>query len=196
MKPSTVRIAPELIQACEAVRPTWFSTTSFINEMIRKGLDSIDTCGTLGEPNGQRDREKKSEGSTFKKDIYKKDINKEKTNFKKVRFKFSRSSIPFDLDGHVDKIEEFWKTKTGQKSEAAWNLLIAQLIAIKSKYGDSVVGTQLESAIVGGPKGPWSCITLKNYETFGKTSGDLRVLSDQQKHPAARVFTAEGGFQE
>jgi hypothetical protein len=193
MKPTTIRIAPELIQACDAVRPTWFSTTSFINEMIRKGLDSIDTSVTLGEPSEQHDTQREKRGSTS--NTYIEDNkNKEKNFSKKVRFKFNKALIPFELDAHRDKIETFWKAKQGSKSEAAWTLLLTGLQAIKEKYGDKIVADQLDLAIVGGPKGPWSSITLKNYEQF-KTP----IWFSQEpptSHPASRVFTADGGFEE
>ena len=193
MKPTPVRIAPELFQACEAARPTWFSATSFINEMIRKGLDSIDRDVTLGEPSEQQDTQREKRGSTSNTYIENKK-NKEKNFSKKIRFKFNKSLIPFELDAHASKIEEFWKVKTGAKSEAAWNLLIAGLQSIQTKYDDRTVGEQIDLAIVGGPKGPWSSITLKNYEQFKKP-----VSFNQEpptSHPAQRVFTADGGFQE
>ena len=192
MKPTTIRIAPELIQACDAVRPTWFSTTSFINEMIRKGLDSIDTPVTLGEPSEQHDTPREKRGSTS--NTYIDNKKKEKIFSKKVRFKFNKSLIPFDLDAHASKIEEFWKVKTGAKSEAAWNLLMVGLQSIQTKYDDRTVGEQLDLAIVGGPKGPWSSITLKNYEQFKKPTSYNQEAP--MNHPASRVFTAEGGFQE
>jgi hypothetical protein len=101
---------------------------------------------------------------------------------------------PLELDAHASKIEEFWKVKTGAKSEAAWSLLITGLQAIQTKYNDQIVGEQLDLAVVGGPKGPWSSITLKNYEQFKKP-----ISFNQEpptSHPAQRVFTADGGFQE
>ena len=194
MKTQTVRIAPELLKACESARPTWLSTTSFINEMIKKGLDAIDRDVTLGEPRKQPDT-KKELGSTLIDSRYiEKKKNKEKNLLKKVRFKFNKSLIPFELDPHASKIEEFWKVKTGAKSEAAWNLLMTGLQSIQTKYGDQTVGEQLELAIVGGPKGPWSSITLKNYEQFKKPASFNQ--EPPASHPAQRVFTADGGFQE
>ena len=88
-------------------------------------------------------------------------------------------------------IESFWKVKTGRKTEESFNLLISGLSQIKKKYGSEVVKTQLELAIVGGPKGPWSGITLKNYETFGtKTKGSFQA-EQPINHPASRVFRAD-----
>ena len=192
MPADKIRIAPELVQACESTRPTWFSTTAWINEMIRRGLDSIDTSVTLGEPNEKRDTHKGNEGSTSRTYRDSKKENKEK------KFKFKKSLIPFSLDEHSVKIEEFWKVKNGAKSEASWKQLVCGLEAIQSKYGTKALQEQLDLAIVGGPKGPWSSITLKNYEQFSLASGKFNGGSSEptQKHPAQRVFTASGGFQE
>jgi hypothetical protein len=194
MKPTPVRIAPELFQACEAARPTWFSATSFINEMIRKGLDSIDRDVTLGEPSEQRDTQTERGSTLIDSRYIETKKNKEKNFSRKVRFKFNKALIPFDLDVHASKIEDFWKVKTGAKSEAAWNLLMTGLQSIQTKYDDQTVGEQLDLAIVGGPKGPWSSITLKNYEQFKKPTSFNQEPS--VAHPAHRVFTSDGGFQE
>ena len=58
MPANSTRIAPELIKACEAKKPSWLSTTSFVNEMISKGLATLDACDTLKVPN-ERERETK-----------------------------------------------------------------------------------------------------------------------------------------
>tara|TARA_Y100001963_G_scaffold157028_1_gene252115 strand:+ start:1819 stop:2427 length:609 start_codon:yes stop_codon:yes gene_type:complete len=188
MPETSIRIAPELLQACKEAQPSWHSTTSFVNEMIQKGLLSIDTCDTLGIPN-DRETQKEKKGREVL-PITKKvpnTINKEKEKLKKVRFKFSQDLIPFDLSSFSDSIENFWKVKTGKRTEESFNLLIANLTKIKEKYGSQVVADQLESAIAGGPKGSWSNITLKNYETFGATqkrSWEQETIN----HPASRVF--------
>ena len=188
------RIAPELVARVQATQPSWLDTTSWINELINRGLSGVAGCVTLGEPSEQRDTQTER-GSTLIDNRYiENKKNKEKNFSRKVRFKFNKSLIPFELDGHAAKIEEFWKVKTGAKSEAAWNLLMTGLQSIQTKYDDQTVGEQLDLAIVGGPKGPWSSITLKNYEQFKKP-----ISFNQEppaSHPAQRVFTAEGGFQE
>ena len=194
MPTDKIRIAPELVQACESARPTWFSTTAWINEMIRRGLDSIDTSVTLGEPNEKRDTHKGNEGSTSK--TYKDSIKENKE--KKFKFKFKKSLIPFSLDDHADKIEEFWKVKNGAKSEASWKQLVCGLESIQSKYGSKALQEQLDLAIVGGPKGSWSSITLKNYEQFSLTSGKFNGGPPEptQKHPSHQVFSTQPQFEE
>ena len=191
MPETSIRIAPDLLQACKEAQPSWHSTTSFVNEMIQKGLLAIDTCGTLGIPNDREtQKEKKGREVLPNTNRVPNSINKEKEKLKKFRFKFSQDLIPFELSSFSDPIESFWKVKTGKKTEEAFNLLISNLTKIKEKYGSQVVTDQLEAAIAGGPKGSWSNITLKNYETFGVTQ-KKPWEEETVKHPASRVFRAD-----
>ena len=189
------RIAPELASRCEATKPPWFDTTSWINHLIHLGLEGVAGHVTLEEPS-DRETHTKKRGSESNRKTYKDSIKEGKE--KKFKFKFKKSLVPFSLDDHADKIEEFWKAKNGAKSEASWRQLVCGLEAIQSKYGSEALQEQLDLAIVGGPKGPWSSITLKNYEQFSLVSGKFNGGSPEpmQKHPAQRVFTASGGFQE
>ena len=51
-------IYKSLLQECKNRKPEWTSTTSFVNEMLAKGLATLDTSVTLKVPN-EREREKK-----------------------------------------------------------------------------------------------------------------------------------------
>lgn len=186
------RIAPELIEACEAVKPSWISTTSFINEMISKGLASIDTDVTLKIPNENTHTDKKESEVFSNTNRVPNSINKEKN---KKRFLFKKDLIPFDLELHAKHIEQFWKIKKGQKTEAAFNLLISSLVSLQKRYSDQVVTEQIDLAIAGGPNGPWSNITVKNYENFGKKRTNPYEES-VTKHPSQAVFTAAKGFEQ
>jgi hypothetical protein len=189
MPETSIRIAPELLQACQETKPSWHSTTSFVNEMIHDGLMAIDTCGTLGIPN-DRETQKEKRGREVLpiSNRVSNSKNKEKENSRKTKFKFSRDLIPFELIEFTDQIEKFWKVKTGRKSEEAFNLLVSNLIAIKKEYKEQVVSEQLDLAIAGGPKGPWSSITLKNYKTFGIQNKGGFQPEPAPNHPASRVF--------
>jgi len=192
MPTDKTRIAPELTQACKQLKPSWQSTTSFINEMIAKGLLGLDGHDTLKETAKQPTHTVKKDVSLSNKELYIEDIkeNKEK---KKKQFRFKKSLIPFELEQHSDSIVEFWGVKTGQKSEQAWKQLVAGLLSIQKKYKDQAVAEQLKAAIVGGPKGPWSNVTLSNYERFGRKN-PFAPEEKMTNHPAQRVFTASGGF--
>ena len=189
----STRIAPELIKACEAKKPSWLSTTSFVNEMISKGLATLDACDTLKVPNERERETKKSEGTLSNTKRVSNSINKEKENFKKTRFKFSPDLIPFELVSLSSLIVDFWHTKKGKKTEAAFDLLMGEkgLIGIKKKYGEDAVKDQITLAIAN----EWQSITLQNYETFAKTKTTLWNPEPATGHPAQRVFTASKGFE-
>ena len=76
--------------------------------------------------------------------------------------RFIKSLQP-SLQCHEDLILDFWKAKTGSKSEAGWKLLNTELVKIQEAYGDKVVRDQLELATANR----WKGVTLKNYEQFG-----------------------------
>ena len=193
MPANSTRIAPELIKACEAKKPSWLSTTSFVNEMISKGLATLDACDTLKVPNERERETKKSEGTLSNTKKVPNSINKEKENFKKTRFKFSPDLIPFELVSLSSLIVDFWHTKKGKKTEAAFNLLMGEkgLIGIKKKYGEDAVKDQITLAIAN----EWQSITLQNYETFAKTKITSWNPEPTTGHPAQRVFTASKGFE-
>ncbi len=192
MPTKNVPIDADLIKDCQTRKPRWLSTTAFINQMVYDGLEGVAEHVILKVPSGtethkkEEKKENKSEGTLSNTNRVSNSINKEKEIFKKVKFKFSKELIPFELEQHSEKIEEFWKVKTGRKSEQAFNLLISNLIAIKKKYTDQTLTDQLDLAIAGGPKGPWSNVTLKNYETFSKQNS--WSPEPTPNHPASRVF--------
>ena len=193
MPANSTRIAPELIKACEAKKPSWLSTTSFVNEMISKGLATLDACDTLKVPNERERETKKSEGTLSNTKKVPNSINKEKENFKKTRFKFSPDLIPFELVSLSSLIVDFWHTKKGKKTETAFDLLMGEkgLIGIKKKYGEDAVKDQITLAIAN----EWQSITLQNYETFAKTKTTSWNPEPTTGHPAQRVFTASKGFE-
>ena len=193
MPANSTRIAPELIKACEAKKPSWLSTTSFVNEMISKGLATLDACDTLKVPNERERETKKSEGTLSNTKKVPNSINKEKENLKKTRFKFSPDLIPFELVSLSSLIVDFWHTKKGKKTEAAFDLLMGEkgLIGIKKKYGEDAVKDQITLAIAN----EWQSITLQNYETFAKTKTTSWNPEPTTGHPAQRVFTASKGFE-
>ena len=167
--------------------------TAFINYSLETHFLGLDTYDTLKIPN-ERERETKKEGgilSNTKK--VPNSINKEKENLKKTRFKFSADLIPFDLEFASSLIVDFWHSKKGKKTEAAFNLLIGEkgLIGIKKKYGEDAVKDQITLAIAN----EWQSITLQNYETFAKAKTTSWNPEPTTGHPAQRVFTASRGFE-
>ena len=98
-----------------------------------------------------------------------------------------------NLQCHADLILQFWDTKAGAKSKAAWELLQTELTKIQERYGDQPLRAQLEL----GAANRWKSVTLKNYELYGMKEAPAQKPQEQEfKHPAHRVFTAKDGFGE
>lgn len=193
MTTNSVRIKHKVMQHCLAKKPSYMSMTAFVNYSLENHFLGLDACDTLKIPN-ERERETKKEGgilSNTKK--IPNSINKEKENLKKTRFKFSSDLIPFDLEFASSLIVDFWHSKKGKKTEAAFNLLIGEkgLIGIKKKYGEDAVKDQITLAIAN----EWQSITLQNYETFAKAKTTSWNPEPTTGHPAQRVFTASRGFE-
>ena len=186
-------IYKSLLQECKDRKPEWASTTSFVNEMLAKGLATLDTSVTLKVPNERERETKKSEGTLSNTKRVSNSINNEKENFKKTRFKFSKDLIPFELQSLSTLISDFWYTKKGKKTEAAFDLLMSEkgLLGIKKEYGEDATKDQLTLAIAN----EWQSITKKNYETFSKTKTPSWNPEPTTGHPAQRVFTASRGFE-
>ena len=185
-------IYKSLLQECKDKKPEWASTTSFVNEMLAKGLATLDTQGTLKVPNERERKKEKREGTLSNTNRVSNSINKEKENFKKTRFKFSKDLIPFELQSLSTLISDFWYSKKGKKTEAAFDLLMSEkgLLGIKKEYGEDAAKDQLTLAIAN----EWQSITKKNYETFSKTKTPSWNPEPTTGHPAQRVFTASRGF--
>ena len=186
-------IYKSLLQECKDKKPEWASTTSFVNEMLAKGLATLDTQGTLKVPNERERKKEKREGTLSNTNRVSNSINKEKENFKKTRFKFSKDLIPFELQSLSTLISDFWYSKKGKKPEAAFDLLMSEkgLLGIKKEYGEDAARDQLTLAIAN----EWQSITKKNYETFSKTKTPSWNPEPTTGHPAQRVFTASRGFE-
>jgi len=193
MTTNSIRIYPENYHYLNAEKPKSRSMTAHINMILENRKNGLDACDTLKIPN-ERERETKKEGgilSNTKK--VPNSINKEKENLKKTRFKFSADLIPFELESASSLIVDFWHSKKGKKTEAAFNLLIGEkgLIGIKKKYGEDAVKDQITLAIAN----EWQSITLQNYETFAKAKTTSWNPEPTTGHPAQRVFTASRGFE-
>jgi len=193
MTTNSIRIYPENYHYLNAEKPKSRSMTAHINMILENRKNGVDACDTLKIPNG-RERETKKEGGILSNpNRVPNSINKEKENLKKKRFKFSADLIPFELESASSLIVDFWHSKKGKKTEAAFNLLMGEkgLIGIKKKYGEDAVKDQITLAIAN----EWQSITLQNYETFAKAKTTSWNPEPTTGHPAQRVFTASRGFE-
>ena len=93
-----------------------------------------------------------------------------------------------DLEIFSAQIREFWKVKRKTKTQAAWNLLMRELIKIQNKYGPDVVKSQLELATANG----WKSVTLANYENYARPANASKFHQPEpvSNHPAHQVFKA------
>ena len=193
MTTNSIRIYPENYHYLNAEKPKSRSMTAHINMILENRKNGLDACDTLKIPNG-RERETKKEGGILSNtNRVPNSINKEKENLKKKRFKFNADLIPFELEFASSLIVDFWQSKKGKKTEAAFNLLMGEkgLIGIKKKYGEDAVKDQITLAIAN----EWQSITLQNYETFAKAKTTSWNPEPTTGHPAQRVFTASRGFE-
>ena len=198
MPTKNVPIDEGLLSACQTEKPPWLSTTAFVNEMVSQGLKGVAEHVTLKVPSGtethkkERKKENKSDGTLSNTNRVSNSINKEKEIFKKTRFKFSKELIPFELQSLSTLIEDFWYSKKGKKTEAAFDLLMSEkgLLGIKKKYGETAAREQIELAIAS----EWQSILLKNHENFSVSKKPTWNPEPTAGHPAQRVFTASRGF--
>ncbi len=181
-----IRIKPTLMNEVESLQPEYFdSTTTWVNQLIRVGLNvhlGLDPCDILRKPS-EREKKKKKESEVLSNTYSSNNINKEKIK----KWKFDKSQLPESLDFCKDSLAKYWSVKTGAKSEDSYKRLVTGVTAILQKYGEAVVNEQIDAAIVGGPRGPWSGITLKNYESIGLGG---RKPEESLKHPSQTVFKA------
>ena len=190
METKPIRIDCNLIDECNMIKPSYMSSNGYINHVLNEGLIAIDRRANLGKATQTKEGQKEGEPLPINNKTI---VNNKKVKNKISKFRFKQELIPFVLTKHAERIAFFWSVKSGVKSEASWKQLHRGLIDIQKKYGDAVVSDQIELAIVGGPRGPWSSITLANYE---KINGGGQA----SKEPApsalqSRVFTAAGGFE-
>ena len=127
-----------------------------VRDLIDSAMKPLDTPATLGRPSDEGSAgEQSSEGLTSKA------VSSSSSN-KRTNTLFIKSLQP-SLQCHEDLILDFWKAKSGSKSQAGWKLLNTELVKIQEAYGDKVIRDQLELATANR----WKGITLKNYEQFG-----------------------------
>jgi len=190
METKPIRIDCNLIDECNLIKPSYMSSNGFINHVINEGLIALDTRANLGKATQTKEGQKEGEPLPINNKTI---INNKKVKNKISKFRFKQELIPFLLTKHAERIAFFWSVKSGAKSEASWKQLHRGLIDIQKKYGDAVVSAQIELAIVGGPRGPWSSITLANYEKINGGGQATKEVAPSALQ--SRVFTAAGGFE-
>ena len=176
---TSIRIASELLEALDAHRPTWKTLPRFVEDQLEKVIIGLDSTNTLGDPptGGAPSFKAVSKKEDVDFSLRAEEAHVEPECLEAVRapsglkrHQVARSIDPAyqSLQCHSDLIQEFWRAKSGKRSDRAWVTLLNGLTAIQSNYGDRIVREQLELASASG----WSNITLANYEKFGLPRGN------------------------
>ena len=158
MPQTSIRLASELVDYADRLKPKWKTTPRFIEDLLETALLGLDGTNTLG---------KTQLASSLAEQVFTSTNKEEKEERVRAREDAAPKpawdkTVPMGLTPHEDLIRDFWRTKKGSKGERAWNLLMGQLESIKVRHGSDVVREQLELAI----NGRWTSITLANYERF------------------------------
>ena len=138
------------------------SLTQFVEDLLEKQLQTIDTSFTLDERPSRPQAGSPTEG-----------VNPSNSSLNKRNKEKAQKDIPGNLIGHEDLIRAYWKAKPKTKTDAAWKLLMTELTKIQDGYGDAALRTQLELAEANR----WQGITLANYERFGLSKGNAAAQS-------------------
>ena len=67
-----------------------------------------------------------------------------------------------ELISHIRLIEEFWTNKSKSKTQEVWKWQVDELIKLKTRYGDSILESQLKESINKG----WNSIEVSKFEKF------------------------------
>ena len=106
----------------------------------------------LSEPNIRREKKDKEEVFIDKK--YK--VNKE-------------------LISYIKLIEEFWKNKSKIKTQEVWEWQVNELIKLKTRYGETILESQLRESINKG----WNSIEVSKYEKFNHIENNTAEYSQR-----------------
>lgn len=191
-----IKIDSKVLARVEECKPRYLSTSGFAAFLIERALNHhIDdlplspSYSPYPHTSLRVDKglERKEEGLAESEANSHKGRGKERKG--KQPFTFT---VPEELDWCKAQLETFWKeAKSGKKTKAAANLLISQLQQIEKAYSRKVVLEQIELATAKS----FDNITLANYEKFGLPAKKAEQ-EQSAPHPAQRVFTAAGGFED
>ena len=187
-------IPADLLDRIDAAKPNYLDRKGFLCLLLDQALDTPSPTpydlGKGGRGVGVENPEVlREEGFISSSSIEEEKINPKRRAPKQVsdaprkRFIFS---IPDDLADYKADLLCYWREdKAGKKSESAAKTLISSCRAIRDRYGDKVLRSQIELARGYG----WENITLSNYEKFGlPRSRGGAPAQPEHKHPAAREF--------
>ena len=145
MPTTTIRVDSDLLQRVESIKPKYISTTGFFQLLAEQALDTNFRLDGATEPaSGQHSLGRSPSNSS-----------------KAVNRRNKEKEISEDLQQHAELIHQFWKHKSGKKSDLAWTGLMRELGKIQTHMegGSQAVAEQLQKGAENG----WQSITLANY---------------------------------
>ena len=179
-----MRFESTLYEQLKAAKPSFLSTTDFIQCMAAQGLSGVDSGITLIKPSAPEGPRPRAECFISNKEVIEeKEI---KTRKKSPKDPFSSKTLDPDLVPEAfcecaKEIIEFWAVKKGTRSEGAATRLFNKL--------GTLTPEQRITALHAATDAGWSTI----YEP--KASSPTQSRHNHQaepefKHPAHQVFTA------
>ena len=123
-----MRFESTLYEQLKAAKPTFLSTTDFIQCMAAQGLSGLDSGITLIKPSAPQAGPRPFGADGF---ISNKEVIEEKEIKTRKKSPFSKQLdpevIPAELQDCADQIIEFWAVKKGTRSEGAATRLFNKL---------------------------------------------------------------------
>lgn len=164
-----------LVNALNEIRPPDMDLSDQVHFVIVESLGGLDTLATLTERAGEQPESAVSKESSSK---------KKNSHIRKIA-----ESVPNDLKWCEFELQTFWDHKSGVKTQAALDLLLAQVRLIAEKYNRQTVHEQLAL----GTANSWQSVTLAGYEKFGMAKSATTTQAEAPKSNAGayRDFTAE-----
>ena len=177
--PISVRFESTLYEQLKAAKPTFLSTTDFIQCMAAQGLAAIDTGVIVTE----RARQAPAQGERsvlYKEVIEEKEIKtRKKSPFSK---QLDPEVIPEELQDCADQIIEFWAVKKGTRSEGAATRLFNKLSTMAPMDRIKALNEANDSG--------WATVFPPKVDTPAQSRANSGYTEPQFKHPAHQVFTA------
>ena len=103
-------------------------------------------------------------------------IRREKKDKKEV-FIDKKYKVNKELISHIKLIKEFWTNKSKIKSQEAWKWQVNELIKLKTRYGDTILESQLRESINKG----FNSIEVSKYEKFNNIDNNAAEYSDSDE---------------
>ena len=115
---------------------------------------------------------------------------------KKEVFIDKKYKVKKEIISHIKLIEEFWTNKSKIKTQEVWKWQVNELIKLKTRYGDTILESQLRESINKG----WNSIEVSKYEKFNNIENNAaeypkraeKILENMKTH--ARMLGEDSSY--